>query len=70
MLRRAAEHDTTIYQMVRDPKLYDLPAYLAAADVALAKSESNLKTLDGLLARPGFWHPLLGCLRVGDGGQA
>jgi len=52
MLRRAAEHHTTIYQMVRDPKLYDLPAYLAAADVALSKSESNLKTLTGYLHDP------------------
>ena len=50
MVRRAAEHKTTIYQMVRDPKLYNLPAYLAAADVALAKSDSNLKTLTGYLS--------------------
>jgi len=50
LTRRAAEHKTTIYQMVRDPKLYNLPAYLAAADVALAKSDANLKTLTGYLA--------------------
>ena len=50
MVRRAAENKTTIYQMVRDPKLYNLPAYLAAADVALAKSDSNLKTLSGYLS--------------------
>ena len=52
MLRRAAENKTTIYQMVRDPKLYNLPAYLTAADVALAKSESNLKTLTAYLSDP------------------
>jgi len=50
MVRRAAEHHTTIYQMVRDPKVYNLPAYLAAADVALAKDEANLKTLTGYLS--------------------
>ena len=50
MVRRAAENKTTIYQMVRDPKLYNLPAYLAAADVALAKNDSNLKTLTGYLS--------------------
>ena len=50
MTRRADENWTTIYQMVRDPKLYNLPAYLAASDVALAKNNSNLKTLTGYLA--------------------
>jgi hypothetical protein len=45
MVRRAAEHHTTIYQMVRDPKLYNLPAYLAASDLALAKESSNSSTL-------------------------
>ena len=39
--RRALENKTTIYQMVRDPKLYDLPAYLDAADLALAKNPAN-----------------------------
>ena len=36
--------------MARDPKLYNLPAYLEASDVALAKNNSNLKTLTGYLA--------------------
>lgn len=49
MLRRAAENHTTIYQLARDPRLYNLPAYLAAADVALAKADSNLATLTGYL---------------------
>ena len=39
--RRATENNTTIYQMVRDPKLYDLPAYLDAADLALARNPAN-----------------------------
>jgi arylsulfatase A-like enzyme len=39
--RRAAENNVTIYEMVRDPKLYDLPAYLDAADLALAANAAN-----------------------------
>jgi hypothetical protein len=39
--RRAKDNNTTIYQMARDPKLYDLPAYLDAADLALAKNPAN-----------------------------
>ena len=49
LTRRAAAHQTTIYQLIRNPKLYNLSAYLAAADVALAKSRSNLGTLTGYL---------------------
>ena len=39
--RRATENHTTIYQMAQDPKLYNLPAYLAAADLALAGDPAN-----------------------------
>jgi hypothetical protein len=39
--RRAAENKVTIYEMVRDPKLYNLPAYLDAADLALAANSAN-----------------------------
>ncbi len=39
--RRATENKTTIYEMVRNPKLYDLPAYLDAADMALAANPVN-----------------------------
>jgi arylsulfatase A-like enzyme len=48
--RRAAENKTTIYQMVRDPKLYDLPAYLAAADLALARDPAGTPRLIEFLA--------------------
>jgi len=41
-VRRAAEHDVTIYEMVRDPKLYPLESYLDAADLALARDPKNL----------------------------
>jgi N-sulfoglucosamine sulfohydrolase len=48
--RRATENKTTIFQMARDPKLYDLPAYLDAADLALAKNSANRQRLIGMLA--------------------
>lgn len=41
-LRRAAENGLTIYEMVRDSKLYPLAAYLDAADFALARDKSNV----------------------------
>lgn len=48
-VKRAEENKTTIYQMVRDPKLYDLAAYLDAADLALAANPSNSARLTELL---------------------
>jgi N-sulfoglucosamine sulfohydrolase len=50
--RRAAENKMTIYQMVRDPKLYDLPAYLDAADLALANNPANRPRLIEHLKSP------------------
>jgi arylsulfatase A-like enzyme len=47
--RRAKQNKTTIYQMARDPKLYDLPAYLDAADLALAKNPANRPRFTKLL---------------------
>jgi hypothetical protein len=44
-VRRAAEHGLTIYEMVRDPKLYPLESYLDAADLALARDPKNLAAL-------------------------
>lgn len=47
--RRAAEHGVTIYEMVRDPKLYPLESYLDAADLALARDRKNLRAfVDGM----------------------
>jgi N-sulfoglucosamine sulfohydrolase len=42
--RRAAENKITIFEMVRDEKLYPLEKYLDAADLALARDQKNLKT--------------------------
>jgi hypothetical protein len=50
--RRATENKMTIYEMVRDPKLYDLPAYLDAADFALAHDPANRPRLLQFLHSP------------------
>ncbi|EDY21658.1 sulfatase [Chthoniobacter flavus Ellin428] len=51
-LRRAEENKLTVYEMVRDPKLYDLPSYLDAADLALAKDPANKPRLLQCLQSP------------------
>ncbi|QEG40898.1 sulfatase-like hydrolase/transferase [Roseimaritima ulvae] len=43
--RRAAAHNLTIYEMVRDETLYPLETYLDAADLALARDKANLRAL-------------------------
>ncbi len=52
MVRRAAENNLTIYEMARDPKLYNLPALLDAADLALKRNVNNLPALENLLRSP------------------
>ena len=42
--RRAAEHQLTIYEMVRNPELYPLEKYLDAADLALLRQPQHLDT--------------------------
>ena len=44
-MRRAKENGITIYEMVRDPKLYPLAEYLDAADMALVRDKANLEKL-------------------------
>jgi hypothetical protein len=50
--------------MVRDPELYDLPALLDAADLALARNPDNLPKLESLLESPDcglrYWG-MVGC---------
>ncbi len=43
-VRRARESGVTIYEMVRDPKLYPLASYLDAADRALERKTGHLRT--------------------------
>jgi N-sulfoglucosamine sulfohydrolase len=49
MVKRAADNNKTIYDMVRDPKLYNLPALLDAADLALEENPGNLPALAKLI---------------------
>lgn len=51
MIRRAGAYNITIYDMVRDAELYDLPAYLDASDLALEGNPENIRDLCELMAR-------------------
>ncbi len=67
--RLAGEKNVTPYEFVRNEKLYDLPAYLNAADLALAQSRDNLPKLLDLLQNqdPGlrYWGAT-GCFLLKD----
>jgi hypothetical protein len=71
--RRATENKTTIYEMVRKPALYDLPAYLDAADLALAANPANRARLVEALASKDsalrFWGTV-GLLQLGKADRA
>ena len=41
-VRRAEENHLTIYEMVRDPKLYSLERYLDLSNLALSRDPKNL----------------------------
>jgi len=51
-MTRASQHNMTIYEMVRDPKLYPLESYLDAADRALERDKSNLPALVKAMSDP------------------
>ena len=44
-LRRAEANNMTIYEMIRDPKLYPLEKYLDFSDMALARDPKNIEQL-------------------------
>jgi hypothetical protein len=68
-MKRVAEHNTTIYEMVRNPELYDLPALLNAADLALEENPKNLSRLEALLKSSDcglrYWG-VVGCFLLND----
>ncbi len=47
--RMAKENNTTMYEMARNPKLYNVPALLDAADLALEQNPKNQKELYSML---------------------
>lgn len=73
MVKRAADNDMTIFDMVRDPKLYNLPALLNAADLALEINPKNLPKLKKLLNSKDcgirYWG-IVGCFLLNDASSA
>jgi hypothetical protein len=67
MVKRAADHNMTIYEMVRDPKLYNLPALIQAADIALSRSSMTFPMLASMIKNPDagirYWGAV-GCFLV------
>ena len=49
IVKRAKDNNITIYELARNPKLYNLDAYLELADAALEKNPDNLKTFRNAL---------------------
>lgn len=49
MARLAEQHGITVYELVRNPEIYNVAEILDAADMALAQKPENLEALRGLL---------------------
>ena len=69
IVKRADENNMTIYEMVRNPKLYNLNAYLDLSDLALEKNPENLPTFEEALQSKDlgvrYWG-VVGCFLVSD----
>ncbi|MGJ8651693.1 MAG: sulfatase-like hydrolase/transferase [Opitutaceae bacterium] len=69
MVRLAAKNKTTIYEVARNPKLYNLPSLLDAADLALEEDPTNRPALRALLSSPDlglrYWG-MVGCFLLDD----
>ena len=68
-VKRAQENNLTIYEMARDPKLYNLPMLLDAADVALEEDSKNISKLKEMLDHPDcgvrYWG-MVGCFLLNE----
>jgi arylsulfatase A-like enzyme len=68
LLQRANEHKTTIYELIRNPKLYDQQGYMKAADVANFAKPADLPKLVEMLKSSDegytYWG-VIGCLQLG-----
>lgn len=71
--KRAWENNTTIYEMARDPKLYNLPLLLDSADVALEQDPKNVAKLKEMLTHPDsgvrYWG-MVGCFLLNEASVA
>ncbi|MDI1248982.1 MAG: sulfatase [Lacunisphaera sp.] len=69
LLHRVARHKTTIYDFIRDPRLYDQQGYMKAADVANFATPAELPQIVDLLksgdAGYRYWG-VLGCIQLGQ----
>jgi arylsulfatase A-like enzyme len=69
MIRRAADHNLTIHDMVRDSGLYPLDKLIDAADLALEEDPANLLRLRKLIKNPDsglrYWG-VVGCFLLND----
>ncbi|MCH2113800.1 MAG: sulfatase-like hydrolase/transferase [Pirellulales bacterium] len=72
-LKRAKENNLTIYEMVRNPKLYPLEKYLDFADLALSREAKNLplftKVVDDADEGMRYW-AICGLFLLGDDAAA
>lgn len=68
LMQRVAKNKTTIYELIRNPVLYDQQGYLKAADLAHFSKPSDLAKLVALLDSNDegciYWG-VIGCLRLG-----
>jgi hypothetical protein len=69
MARLAKEHKSTIYEVSRNPELYDVKKVLDAANLALEKHPDNLPKLRNMLDSKGlgerYWG-IVGCFLLND----
>lgn len=68
LLHRVSASRTTIFEFIRDPRLYDLRRYMQAADVANFAQRADLPHIVDLLrsedAGERYWG-VIGCIRLG-----
>ncbi len=68
LVSRAKKHKTTIYELIRNPQLYDQQGYMNAADVANFSTPSDLFKLVDLLKSDDegyrYWG-VTGCIQLG-----
>ena len=67
-MHRTKQHQTTIYELIRNPKLYDQQGYMKAADVANFAQRADLPKLVELLGSSDegyrYWG-VIGCIQLG-----
>jgi len=68
-VKRAEDNKMTVFDLVRDKKLYDLEAYLEASDLALKKNPANLPALLEMLDNKDsgvrYWG-MVGCFLIAN----